>query len=681
MSQAAYRDFAGFYATSVYAAGHDMPALITAAIDGQHNNLAKVSDFLISPAHAGWFGWSVDGFLDGVSAIASLALPINEIKAIWEQLGYLATDPAKFDGVELIRNTLSLAAYLPVLRPLQPVVKPIKVMFGKVKAFGNPKFITSVAGVLGDAVEHLVKRRDPVKIQLLVPFLQIAVELAKDPEAFETMVKGIRSADDFWVWIEYFNLPDGGWDGDDPGPLELAQNVPTGRFAEESYAFLVKDAHAAGLGKVISKLIDGVNRTSRRAGIGPVGTTLGMRSILALKKDGLEQLKRVATSKELLAASAGMSARHLTRKWKNFLTGKTSARLHPLVFLGVVAYLDTQTQKGGNLNRTGIADSIDKLYARALVDISTARLVEERPQEELSQEEVWANNRAITDFATVINGGAHGALFHLAMVAYYSLLDQTPVFAIDKHRRVFYFKDSKGRSDYYLYWPSLPPDLITKKYFRVVDIILSEDNVDLATENPLAEEWIELKSLQRRANSNYQTASDGFKPYGYGPQYGYKKLGYHRQFVRDWTALSYSGNETGAWTTKKDGLDKKVNYPINISDFQWWFQHFDVTYKRNKTTVRELSPQLGTSTQEGTIKSLLPTIPKKANKGVWNSEDAIKANLMLPSSTTYRTDMSKADLSQKIKLAKIKDLVLTPLVNQNFFDQDVITELQNAGIL
>lgn len=39
-----------------------------------------------------------DSFLDSLSSVASMVLPINEIRQIWVQMGHLATDPAKFDA-------------------------------------------------------------------------------------------------------------------------------------------------------------------------------------------------------------------------------------------------------------------------------------------------------------------------------------------------------------------------------------------------------------------------------------------------------------------------------------------------------------------------------------------------------------------------------------------------------
>ena len=140
LSLDSYTALAGMYATTLYD-GTELPGIDPNGLDSAAwhpanpagTAVAAVGDYIFTPAHA-FFGLDRSRFLSGLSTLASLVLPINEIKEIWVQMAYLATDPAKFEAGELVINVISLATYFPALRPLQPVLRPLKRFY---KRFGD----------------------------------------------------------------------------------------------------------------------------------------------------------------------------------------------------------------------------------------------------------------------------------------------------------------------------------------------------------------------------------------------------------------------------------------------------------------------------------------------------------------------------------------------------------------
>ena len=92
-------------------------------------------------------------------------------------------------------------------------------------------------------------------------------------------------------------------------------------------------------------------------------------------------------------------------------------------------------KEGGKLSSDELKPEVFKLVASALVDItSSTTLDEENPP---SDEKADAAEKAFALNPTFLwhSGGAHGAMFHMAMIAYYTLTG-TEIKHIEKERVV-----------------------------------------------------------------------------------------------------------------------------------------------------------------------------------------------------------------------------------------------------
>lgn len=667
MSTDSYRDFAGAYAISLYAQEHTLPDIDTASIDAilegsyaRQRAMASVSDFFISPAHAGWFGWSTDDFFDDLSTIASLALPINEIKAIWTQLGYLATDPSKFDGVELVINLMSLVTYFPVMRPLQPVVKPIKLMFTKIKKIGNPKFITSIGSVLGSAFEQLYKTGKSDKLQSIMPYMLVAVEMVDNWEAIEIMVEGIESPDDLWGWIEYFNLPEGGWDGEEVPSVAFVETETGAPLAELSILdWFVPTAQAAVTGKRLNGAVHGKALSelfAQFAGqLDPKDLTGGIKGIAkGVKGVNAQELRKLVHTKNLLLVSARV-AKQGKNNFDNFMSGKSSARLPRPVLIALIAYLETEMATNGTLlnQNEHLQSVIRSKYAAIFSDILLGKnLTEENGKIDESNDPAFFRG-------SFLSGGAHGALFHLAALAYYDMIDEL----VDSEvvREVRFYDDTKD----------LDKGVKEKrKELRYVDILLSDESSEI---------WVELKSLKKYSVNDISAIdSDGLRQWGektpvvlklasHGLTKKYTKYSYNKQFNIDRAA-----SVAGAWESKNEGGAR-----VPKVDFKWRFQQFEVKAKpatsSNPKVDKSESPSLGANTvaqlesKEGrhSIRGRLTVLP-----------DSDIANTKMRF-TTYgletKTDTERQDMLDRIDLLNAKTALFDRLSNSNIIE-DLVKE-------
>ena len=103
--------------------------------------------------------------------------------------------------------------------------------------------------MLGDGFEQLFKNRKADKLLSIVPYLLTVAEMARNPEALTIMIEAIESSEDVWAWINYFNLPEEGWDGegDPPAVASLDSGLKAGcsqvgRLAEYGLGFIIDDA-------------------------------------------------------------------------------------------------------------------------------------------------------------------------------------------------------------------------------------------------------------------------------------------------------------------------------------------------------------------------------------------------------------------------------------------------------
>ncbi len=641
LSRTYYTELAGTVATALYE-GAEVPPLDPAGLASRRSLvwLAAAGNLLVPPAQAGWIDLSFDGFLDALEEAVSWALPIHEVQAIWQQLQYLASDPGKFDAVTLAINVVGVCTYFPVARPLQPVVKPLQRFY---RLVGNKPYTKAVASVLGEIFEQVYKRGNLDRLKSLVPYLLIVAEMLNEPGAMDLMVAAVNSSDDLWTWIAFFNLPAEGWDGTGESP-EVAL-APTGRSpaggalaqaAREFGDFLIPPA-SAGVkyprfaGRELAGRILAI--FEKHKGLAPADLTQGLKMAVPALKATQTAVRRAVASKEFLQLTAAYGKRGVAN-WGNFLRGKSNSRIHPLLVLGILAYLEDRMLPDGRLDDDRIRDKVRLIYAKAMVDVSSGKLDEESPAiDEADLPEGIAGN---VSTATVLNPGAQGAFFHLAMIAYYTAAGET-VKDVEGSRKVYFYRDPSEKR---AHRPGLSTAL---RYQRFVDVVLGDRGSAVSPER-----WMELKSLKRRSSGEVFLVGDGFRPLNHNPVSGYRKSTYHAQFVRDWAALKKSASATHVRTPLTviglGGADE----PIDVTDFRWWLHKFQV---KKAGRVVEQSPELGAIGQTGSVRDLQTEIPNADGK-LTAGRIALSLNVK---GTSY-LGPTRGQLAERIELASMKNL-------------------------
>ena len=682
MSLNAYRDMAGIYAVTAYK-GAEVPPINMAALVNP-NYQGPADGFFIRSAYAATSPLA-DGFISIISGAVSFLLPIEDIGIIYQQINLLIVGDPSFDPVQLAISSVSVMTFLPGPGALlRPVLRPISRFYRLMSR--NSKAIKAFAGVLDDIVSKAKRGNwDAIssRVSSMVPFLLIASEMLTEPEAIGILIDAVQSTDDVWAWVDYFNLPANGWVGEgDPPAIDLqvaavSSGGPQGPSTMASVFgattpvldFLLPKAHAAGLRRPrFSGAAFGRALKQAFAGLGadivahPQNLTKAIKAVnQGLKRTYFESLRRVLSDRRFLAGVTVLAARTGVKRLKDFLRGYSDARIPAPLFIGVVAYLESQYARGelGVSPAAGeqIRDQLFIKYAAIMKDVVIGKTSKEV---ELKEETGKVNNVAssldsrfadLKKLSAIINGGGHGAMFHVAMVAYYELIGAN-IKGIEKPRWVWsYFK---------------PEDIKKGKTFRrdlrYVDIVLGDSE-----KLPSAETWVELKSLKARKSNAGQTVSTGFNPWTFVGTGKFKKPGdkqknksfkYHKQFTLDRIASTLRA----ARSTKSESLvDKFV--PIEISGVNWWFHKFKVKVKtRTKVTIREdLGPKLGRSTTPGSIRYKLTELP------VLGSRKARQTSLEVGSTLQNQAYRRRVDTvgHQLIKDASIKNLVLNAMIEKD----------------
>ncbi len=545
-------------------------------------------------------------------------------------MGYLATDPSKFEAGELVINIISLGTYFPVLRPLQAVVKPLKTLY---RRFGNKPYTKAVGGVLGDAFDQLYKKRSADRLLSLVPYLLIVAEMTQHPEAIEFMIEAIQSTDDLWVWINYLNLPINGWEGDGPPP-QVAQLVSDDvshtkvGSASSLLGFFFRQAEAAP--KPRGKRRNGgdfglvlKNTVKRLSGIvTPPQFTDGIRVLESTVRSGVGVGLRTLTQSGSIMTGTAILARHSQARFKRYLSGKTDARIPAPMFLTMVSYLEREMSVG-YLSQLPDAAHIERQirisYVKAMAPVVAPVL-----------------NR-------FVEGGSHGAMFELAALAYYTAVQEVQSF--QRVRWVRFFLDEREKND---------SDTVVKsshKRKRTVDIILKGDDE--------SEVWIELKSLARKTLKDpYLSAIDGFKTWGakLNENAEYKNIRYHKQFSVDRATLN--GNSQ---------LPKyqNENQPfVNVSDFQWLFHEFRV---KSKPGINERkSVKIGVFNRKNNIRERLSDQMRLNTRGL--TEERVKYALGIDEKGEQSLAVRKA-MANRVKNFTALYALFEELKNAGYVDE------------
>ncbi len=484
-----------------------------------HNPLS----LMMSSAHAAPWD-SLDEAWSAIKDTVTFLIPLEDFITLGEQLYYLGTqDWEKFDATELTFAALGVATVIPIMKPLKPVLNPVKRF---VKKYGDKPVIKAVSGVLGAVTSEAAKGRTEKLLNLLPFFLVIAEMVTADgaEQAFDLMINAIESDQDLWAWIGYFNLPahGEGWTEDGAPPqVALYENVPANTGINPTrnpLSWVVPMAYAAKFtprrigGKVVVDMLNKLSYSKGKVLKDPKDLTRVFEEVVdALKITNYKQFRKYTTKESFINASiisfnAGLS------RLRVLLKSDVNQRIRPELHMATMIYLAERMDDGAIANDNEQHIKIYGLYADSLFG---------------SNKQKAENNR-------------HGAQFHLVMLTYYLLQGETIV-DVEARRDIYYQTEVGGE-----------PELFTKKpYQRRVDIILEEESED----DESNEHWVEVKSKKAPlVNSQYSPSTIGSKG---------NHL--HREFFGD---LTGNQGKIDEGLVEPDLVGKNLKYSWRFQDFK-----------------------------------------------------------------------------------------------------------------
>ncbi|EDM46993.1 hypothetical protein [Marinobacter algicola] len=239
VSREAFATLAGQYADTL---DNSAPPINVAGLDP---NYQPVSLPFISKAYA------ADGESSFLWSLVNWFIPIEDFGIVLDQLGYLVSDPEKFDGMEFTIALVNTVTIFPPAKPLKLFTTPLRALFRSMDKV-NPKFAKHFAGYLGKVVQK-AKKGDFDTLWNTLPFLVLAAELYSDPDAregLEFLFSTVDSADDVLAWVNYLGLPANGWEGEGDPPTvpafgddpQVSQNLPLGWLVPQAQAAPVASA-------------------------------------------------------------------------------------------------------------------------------------------------------------------------------------------------------------------------------------------------------------------------------------------------------------------------------------------------------------------------------------------------------------------------------------------------------
>lgn len=324
----------------------------------------------------------------------------------------------------------------------------------------NRKFFKAIGGILGKIGDDVLNRRFDT-IMTLLPFLLVIGEMVADSEAREgamLMFSSIASADDILAWAEYFRLPADGWDGDgEPPKVDTDGNaavIPHFAYPFMGQAYATRKYTIRRIkGYIIGRTLAKVGKDLPNLSNNPAALSGAIREITKGMKGelGVKSLRKTAFSAFMVKTSVELMQK-VRSGISTLLKGRPDQRVRQEILFASIVYLEQQMDNGNLFP----SDSQSRIAVRELY----ARLFVKRP------DEFWEKQY-------------HGAAFHLMMLTYYHLVNQTAgqpeVLAIESVRE---FKLSDDGD----------------KYAREVDIVLDLDGGK--------ERHIELKSFKAPVSPN-----------------------------------------------------------------------------------------------------------------------------------------------------------------------------------
>ena len=351
-------------------------------------------------------------------------------------------------------------------------------------------------------------------------------------------------------------------------------------------------------------------------------------------------------------------ARIARNNFKKFIQGKTSSRIPPPLFFAIMAYLEFELKESNHLGSLdaingdeNFSKGIRSKYVSAMSDILLkGTRVEENPSLDESSKLNLIYQRG-GSVSNILNGSAHGSMYHLGMLAYYTATKE--VRGMEKFRYVSFFNSNS----------ELQSNMPKKTYRRYVDLVIGE-----LVEN---EQWIELKSLKRKKISDPYKASEGFKTWGGKKAHGYSKSTYHKQFSLDRAALQ----QVRARLPENAG-----NRPVSVTDICWWFHQFEV--KKSSPSIHHKSIEVGSVGVAGTPKERLSSLMKSNANSVFSNE-TIRFTLNT-SIAGKQTAQERLAISKKIKGFNFITLLKQQLKSKGFLTvelESVIDDYLNGSAI
>src|SRR3990167_6145080 len=282
------------------------------------------------------YAWTWDTVWKVAKEGVGLLIPYEDFITIGEQLIYWSNGDPRFDAGTLAFAAIGAATVIPVAKPIKPLLGPAKRMVAALKKFPGAKHF---AGAMGSAVKSGLSGNTQ-RLEKLLPFIQIGVEIYQDDEAFSFLMNSIQSEDDFWVWVDYLAalaLNAGGF-GEETASIAVPNNaswlVNNSSLVPYAYALTPRQKVAADLTKALRRLSKSIKT--------PKAFTPTLKEVLKeMKNEGAAVKKLIADGTFLNGAMAFGAA-----KIRHFFTSSKNWRVRREVVLFAVLYLSEQKAAG-----------------------------------------------------------------------------------------------------------------------------------------------------------------------------------------------------------------------------------------------------------------------------------------------------------------------------------------------
>ncbi|WP_070884417.1 Ig-like domain-containing protein [Pseudomonas argentinensis] len=504
-------------------AGQMMDASPPADMPISQYQLSNPVSRLIPSAYA----WTWDTVWETAKEGVGLLIPYEDFITIGEQLIYWSNDDPRFDAGTLAFAAIGAATVIPVAKPIKPFLAPAKKMVAALKKFPGIKHF---AGAIGSSVKGGLSGNTK-RLEQLLPFILLGVELYQDEESFSFMMNAIQSEDDLWVWVDYLSqlAQDAGGFGEETASIMVPKNaswlVNNSGLVPYAYALTPRQKVAADLTKALRRLSKSIKN--------PKEFTPALKEVLKEMKNEGAAVKKLMTDGTFLNGAMALGA----AKIRHFFTSSKNWRVRREVVLFAVLYL-SEEQAAGRLN-------IDKSkFASLLADL-------------------------ISGFAYK----QHGAIFQLVQMmgyqikANYGPAPKMQIVGIDEVRQAYRLADLPGVG------PARDSD---QPYKRRIDIVLAPDG------DKTKEQWVELKSLAGPFSASWFD-SDVNKS-GNADDTNDEARGYYRQFFHDLRLNQKLVNTNNLGLIV--GQDGQVLKHQGNSVFFWYFQDFKQTPTSSKSPTK-----------------------------------------------------------------------------------------------